>query len=191
MKNEELLREITLRFQAVAEGMSDEIRVVAEGHTMLAEKVDALGVRLEGVESGLDRLGVAVVGLRTEMRAGDTALRDEIRAGDTALREEIRAGDTALREEMRAGDTALREEIRAGDTALREEIRAGDRELREEISTLRAEVRAGDQALHEELSGFRAEVKGELAEVRRVGRLETTLGDLAARVDRLEGRSAG
>ena len=147
MKNEELLREITLRFQAVAEGMSDEIRVVAEGHTMLAEKVDALGVRLEGVESGLDRLGVAVVGLRTEMRAGDTALR--------------------------------------------EEIRAGDRELREEISTLRAEVRAGDQALHEELSGFRAEVKGELAEVRRVGRLETTLGDLAARVDRLEGRSAG
>jgi len=169
MKNEELLREITLRFQAVAEGMSDEIRVVAEGHTMLAEKVDALGVRLEGVESGLDRLGVAVVGLRTEMRAGDTALRDEIRAGDTALREEIRAGDTALREE----------------------IRAGDRELREEISTLRAEVRAGDQALHEELSGFRAEVKGELAEVRRVGRLETTLGDLAARVDRLEGRSAG
>jgi len=180
MKNEELLREITLRFQAVAEGMSDEIRVVAEGHTMLAEKVDALGERLEGVESGLDRLGVAVVGLRTEMRVGDTALR-----------EEMRAGDTALREEMRAGDTALREEMRAGDTALREEIRAGDRELREEISTLRAEVRAGDQALHEELSGFRAEVKGELAEVRRVGRLETTLGDLAARVDRLEGRSAG
>ncbi len=126
MRNEELLRQITLRFQAVAEGMTDQVRAVAEGHSMLAEKLDALAVRMRKVESGVERLNVGGAVLRAEMRKGHAALREEMRNGDAALREEMHNGDAALRGEMRAGDQALQQEL----SAFREEVRGEFAEVR-------------------------------------------------------------
>ena len=59
-----------------------------------------------------------------------------------------------------------------------------------EVVALRTQVQVGDEGLHEELAAFRSEVRGKFAEVRRVARLESTVGDLAARVGRLEGHAA-
>ncbi len=122
------IQEAVRELRVVIEDSDRPIRVNADGHMILAEKVDGLARRMEKVEGRVDRLGTEVVALRSEVRAGNAALRDEMRAGAAAL--------------------------------------------------------------HEELGAFRTEVRGEFAEVRRVARLEATVGDLAARVGRLEGRTA-
>jgi len=103
--------ENTRGYEAVAERMDDSIAVIAEGHLMLAEKIDRVAVELR-------------------------------------------------------------------------------QEMKEQGELLRTEMRAGDAALREELGAFRTEVRGEFAEVRRVARLESTVGDLTSRVGRLEERAA-
>jgi len=95
-------------FAALIENVEHPIRVIAEGHAILVDKVDSLAGRMDRVEDSVDLLHAEVVALRTEMRAGDAALREEIRAGDAALREEMRAGDAALHEEL----AAFRAEVR-------------------------------------------------------------------------------
>jgi hypothetical protein len=103
--------ENTRGYEAVAERMDDSIAVIAEGHLMLAEKIDRVAAELR-------------------------------------------------------------------------------QEMKEQGELLRTEMRAGDAALREELGAFRTEVRGEFAEVRRVARLESTVGDLTSRVGRLEERAA-
>ena len=103
--------ENTRGYEAVAERMDDSIAVIAEGHLMLAEKIDRVAAEL-------------------------------------------------------------------------------CQEMKEQGELLRTEMRAGDAALREELGAFRTEVRGEFAEVRRVARLESTVGDLTSRVGRLEERAA-
>jgi len=108
--------ENTRGYEAVAERMDDSIAVIAEGHLMLAEKIDRVAAELRQEMKEQGEL------LRTEMRAGDDKLRGEIRAGDATLRKEMRAGNDRLRKEMRAGGAALREELGAFRTEVRGEF---------------------------------------------------------------------
>jgi chromosome segregation ATPase len=54
-------------FDVVAESLKSEIRVIAEGHGVLVEKIDGLGTRMDGLETKVDRLETKVDGLDTRM----------------------------------------------------------------------------------------------------------------------------
>ena len=75
--------ENTRGYEAVAERMDDSIAVIAEGHLMLAEKIDRVAVELRQEMKEQGEL------LRTEMRAGDAALREELGAFRTEVRGEF------------------------------------------------------------------------------------------------------
>ena len=133
--------------KALVEHFDDQVRLIGDGHTLLAEKMDGLGERLGRVEEKVERLDVGVAALRSEMRAGDEALREEIRAGDQALREEM--------------------------SAFRGEVRTELSEFRAETSREFGEVRSMIKLSYAELDARVTRLESALAEVSvRLGRLE-------------------
>ena len=61
--NEETRR----HFDVVAESLKSEIRVIAEGHGVLVEKIDRLDTRMDHLETKVDRLDTRMDGLDTRM----------------------------------------------------------------------------------------------------------------------------
>ena len=54
-------------FDVVAESLKSEIRVIAEGHGVLVDKIDGLGTRMDSLETKVDRLDTRMDGLDTRM----------------------------------------------------------------------------------------------------------------------------
>jgi predicted RNase H-like nuclease (RuvC/YqgF family) len=61
--NEETRR----HFDVVAEGLKSEIRVIAEGHGVLVEKIDRLDTRMDHLETKVDRLDTRMDHLETKL----------------------------------------------------------------------------------------------------------------------------
>lgn len=81
MDTEELLKAIKqdneqtrLHFDVVAEGLKSDIRLLAEGHGVLVEKVDGLGTRMDRLETKVDRLETKVDALDTRMGHMETRM---------------------------------------------------------------------------------------------------------------------
>ena len=135
--------------EVVIEHFDEKIKVLADVHLMLNEKIDRFAAEL-----------------RSEMKEQGELLRTEMRAGDARITAELRA-------EMKLQGEQLRDEIHAGDAALREELGAFRTEVKTEFTELRAMMKLSY-----------AEIDA------RFVRLEATVGELAARLDRLERRTA-
>lgn len=54
-------------FDVVAESLKSEIRVIAEGHGVLVEKIDGLGTRMDSLETKVDRLDTRMDHLETKL----------------------------------------------------------------------------------------------------------------------------
>ena len=74
MDTEELLKAIKqdneqtrLHFDVVAESLKSDIRLLAEGHGVLVEKVDGLGTRMDRLETKVDQLETKVDHLETKL----------------------------------------------------------------------------------------------------------------------------
>ncbi len=81
MDTEELLKAIKqdneqtrLHFDVVAESVKSDIRLLAEGHGVLVEKVDGLGTRMDRLETKVDRLEIKVDALDTRMGHMETRM---------------------------------------------------------------------------------------------------------------------
>ena len=59
-------------FDVVAESLKSEIRVIAEGHGVLVEKIDGLGTRMDHLETKVDRLETKVDALDARMDSLET-----------------------------------------------------------------------------------------------------------------------
>lgn len=55
--------EIIHEFHIVAEGLTDHMKLLAEGHSGLAQRLDRVETRLEGVETRLDRTESGQLGI--------------------------------------------------------------------------------------------------------------------------------
>jgi chaperonin cofactor prefoldin len=55
--------EIIHEFHIVAEGLTDHMKLLAEGHSGLAQKLDRVETRLDGVETRLDRAESGQLGI--------------------------------------------------------------------------------------------------------------------------------
>ena len=70
-------------FDVVAESLKSEIRVIAEGHGVLVEKIDGLGTRMDSLETKVDRLDTRMDHLDTKLDAFIVETRtnfEEVRA---------------------------------------------------------------------------------------------------------------
>ena len=61
-------------FDVVAESLKSEIRVIAEGHGVLVEKIDGLGTRMGHLETKVDHLETKVDALDSRMDHLETKL---------------------------------------------------------------------------------------------------------------------
>jgi len=178
--------------QALAEDFSSQVRILADGHLLLQEKLDQLGgevrrhsQQLEIVSADVAWLRVSVGELRAdvdELKQGQAELRadvDELKQGQAELRadvDELKQGQAELRadvDELKQGQAELRadiDELKKGQAELRadvDELKQGQAELRADVNRL-AE---GQAELRQELRGFRAEVGAEFTELRAQIRL--------------------
>jgi len=55
--------EIIHEFHIVAEGLTDHMKLLAEGHSGLAQRLDRVETRLDGVETRLDRTEAGQLGI--------------------------------------------------------------------------------------------------------------------------------
>jgi hypothetical protein len=110
-------RETRNHFDAVVESLEHPIRMIADGHMILAEKADDLAVRMERVEGRVDRLGTEAEALRFVVQAGDAALREEL----VSFRAEVRGEFAELRRVARVESAVSELSARVG----RLEKRAG------------------------------------------------------------------
>ena len=70
-------------FDVVAESLKSEIRVIAEGHGVLVEKIDGLGTRMDHLETKVDALDSRMDHLETKLDGFIVETRtnfDEVRA---------------------------------------------------------------------------------------------------------------
>ncbi|MDP2969878.1 MAG: hypothetical protein Q8P64_11835 [Deltaproteobacteria bacterium] len=58
--------EIIHEFHIVAEGLTDHIKLLAEGHSGLAQRLDRVETRLEGVENRLDKVEIRLDHMEAE-----------------------------------------------------------------------------------------------------------------------------
>jgi len=193
--------------QALAEDFSSQVRILADGHLLLQEKLDQLGGEVRRHSQQLEIVSADVAWLRVsvgELRADV----DELKQGQAELRadvDELKQGQAELRadvDELKQGQAELRadiDELKKGQAELRadvDELKQGQAELRADVNRL-AE---GQAELRQELRGFRAEVGAEFTELRaqirlsysgldqRLQTLEHEVQDLRSRVLRLEER---
>ena len=59
----EFKEEIIHEFHIVAEGLTDHMKLLAEGHSGLAQRLDRVETRLDGVETRLDRTESGQLGI--------------------------------------------------------------------------------------------------------------------------------
>ena len=107
------------RLRALVEDALHPIRVVADGHEMLRQKVGELSATTARIEQRTVHLEVGAAALREEMRNGNEKLRDEMRAGDSALREELAAFRTEVRGEFAEVRRVARVESAVSDLSTR------------------------------------------------------------------------
>ena len=179
--------------QALAEDFSSQVRILADGHLLLQEKLDQLGGEVRRHSQQLEIVSADVAWLRVsvgELRADV----DELKQGQAELRadvDQLKQGQAELRadiDELKKGQAELRADV--------DELKQGQAELRADVNRL-AE---GQAELRQELRGFRAEVGAEFTELRaqirlsysgldqRLQTLEHEVQDLRSRVLRLEER---
>ncbi len=58
--------EIIHEFHVVSEGMMDHIKLLAEGHSGVVQKLDRVETRLEGVENGLEKVEIRLDHMEAE-----------------------------------------------------------------------------------------------------------------------------
>ena len=179
--------------QALAEDFSSQVRILADGHLLLQEKLDQLGgevrrhsQQLEIVSADVAWLRVSVGELRAdvdELKQGQAELRadvDELKQGQAELRadvDELKQGQAELRadvDELKQGQAELRadiDELKQGQAELRadiDELKKGQAELRADVDELKqgqAELRADVNRLAEGQAELRQELRGFRAEV--------------------------
>jgi chromosome segregation ATPase len=59
--------EIIHEFHVVSEGMMDHIKLLAEGHSGVVQKLDRVETRLEGVENRLDKVEIRLDHMETRL----------------------------------------------------------------------------------------------------------------------------
>ncbi len=75
-------------FDVVAERMESKIEVVAEGHGLLAKKIDHLGAKVDKLEEGLARLAAEVAADREQSRREHAETRAQMAADREQSRRE-------------------------------------------------------------------------------------------------------
>lgn len=76
--------EIIHEFHNVAEGLTDQIKFLAEGHSGLAQRLDRVETRLEGVETRLDRTEAGQAGITKRLDQIDSRL-DHVETGQLGI----------------------------------------------------------------------------------------------------------
>jgi len=66
--------EIIHEFHIVAEGLTDHMKLLAEGHSGLSQRLDGVETRLEGVETRLDRTEAGQLGIIQRLDRVETRL---------------------------------------------------------------------------------------------------------------------
>ena len=80
------------KFLLVLEEMRDEIKIVAEGHSVLARGMDELKDKMGGMEKRMDNFESELKGLRKEVNDKSEGLRREINDKSEELRKEMNQG---------------------------------------------------------------------------------------------------
>ncbi len=117
-------------FDVVAERMESKIEVVAEGHGLLAEKIDHLGAKVDKLEEGLARLAAEVAADREQSRREHAETRAQMAADrEQSAREhaETRAQMAADREQSRREHAETRAMIKLSFGQLDERLTALER----------------------------------------------------------------
>ena len=66
--------EIIHQFHVISEGLIDQIKLLAEGHSGIIQRLDRVDTRLEGVETRLDRVETRLDGVETRLDRVETRL---------------------------------------------------------------------------------------------------------------------
>ena len=71
---EDFKKEILHQFHIISEGLIDQIKLLAEGHSGIIQRLDRTDTRLEGVETKLDRVETRLDGVETRLDRVETKL---------------------------------------------------------------------------------------------------------------------
>jgi len=87
---EEFKKEIIHQFHMISEGLIDQIKLLAEGHSGIIQRLDRTDTRLEGVETKLDRVETRLDGVEARLDGVQTRL-DYMAKENERQHEETRA----------------------------------------------------------------------------------------------------
>jgi gas vesicle protein len=138
--------EIKRHFNAVAENLLHEIRLIAEGHVTLDRKIER--VLAESNEQHAEAMAM----IRTVHDSLDSkidSVRDELKGDLKSLRSEMKGDTASLRSELKGDMASLRSELKGDMDSLRSE-------LKEEIDVTREELRREIRAVGEKVEGHEA-----------------------------------
>jgi chromosome segregation ATPase len=71
---EDIKKEILHQFHMISEGLIDQIKLLAEGHSGIIQRLDRVDTRLGGVETRLDRVETRLDGVENRLDRVDTRL---------------------------------------------------------------------------------------------------------------------
>lgn len=80
----ELKEEIIHEFHIFAEGLTDQIKLLAEDHSGLAQRLDRVETRLEGIETRLDRTEAGQAGITKRLDQMDSRF-DQVETGQSGI----------------------------------------------------------------------------------------------------------
>jgi len=69
-------KEIIHQFHVISEGLIDQIKLLAEGHSGIIQRLDRVDTRLEGVETRLDRVETKLDAVETRFDRVETRFDD-------------------------------------------------------------------------------------------------------------------
>ncbi len=153
--------------QALAEDFSSQVRILADGHLLLQERLDQLGGEVRRHSQQLEIVSADVAWLRVsvgELRADV----DELKQGQAELRADV--------DELKQGQAELRADVNRlaeGQAELRQELRGFRAEVGAEFTELRAQIRLSYSGLDQRLQTLEHEVQDLRS---RVLRLEERVG---------------
>ena len=87
---EDFKKEILHQFHIISEGLIDQIKLLAEGHSGIIQRLDRTDTRLEGVETKLDRVETKLDRVDTRLDGVETRL-DHMARENERQHEETRA----------------------------------------------------------------------------------------------------
>ena len=209
---EALVERVTSQVQVIAEGHALQVAKldgISSVVTRNASKIETLTTEMAVVRRDVSDLKAGQTELRAdvkELKTGQAELRadvNELKTGQAELRadvNELKIGQAELRadvNELKIGQTELRADVsqlKAGQDELRadvEELKIGQDELRADVSEFKQEFTGHRAQTAEEFKETRALIRLSYSELDgRLRHLEHEVGDLRARVDRIESHSS-